>query len=132
MGVEIKTELLRLAEQTIKEQSFNADDWDKLAGLMKDKDSLEMMKRYSNHTLLYLNKDEPIPLIWISSSSTTYEKTQQRFIDMLKILPEINFDSILFALTCFQHLRGHDFRQIIQELVLKLRLLTYLKIQSNT
>lgn len=106
------TQALKLAQQIIVERSFNADNLDELAGLMKDKDAIERIKRYSNHTLLYLNTDEPIPLIW-TSSSTTYEKPQNRFIDMLKFLPKITFDSLLFSLTCFQNFRSHDFQQII-------------------
>lgn len=108
-----KTHFLSLAEEIIKEQSFDIDNRHKLAGLLKQKDETERINRFTNHTLLFLNIEQPIPLIWISSLVTTYELPRQSFIDILRLLPEINFDSLLFALNFYQNFREHDFNQVL-------------------
>ena len=108
-----KGQFLNSAKKTIKEQVWNSGKHDSLIRLLKHPEAFERASRYPHHKLLYLDNDEPIPLIWISSTEPDQLNSEQAFIEILYALPTINYDSLLFALTCYQQFNHQEFQKIL-------------------
>ena len=113
---------------SIREQVWNAGKYDTLIRILKRPDAVERVNQYPYHKLLFLDKEEPIPLIWISSTEQGKVSIEQSFIEMLHALPTINYDSLLFALTCYQHFNDQHFNQILNN---SKHLIKYLPVIDN-
>jgi hypothetical protein len=110
-----KRQILSAASKLIKEQVWNAGKYDTLIRILKRPDVVERVHKYPYQKLLYLDKENPIPLIWISSTEQEKVNSKQTFIEILNTLPVIKCESLLFALTCYQQFNDQDFNQILNK-----------------
>lgn len=115
MANNTKKQILKLAKEIIKERVWYADDYSLHNVFVNEKAALQRIKQYPVHKVLFIEKENSIPLIWKSFTHFDKLKPEQSFIERICALPSFNYDSLLFLMTCYQYLSEKDFGRIIKD-----------------
>lgn len=99
----------------INQQVFTPVNKHLLKTNFKLSEEIERVEHYPYHFIASLNEKDPTPLIWLSAYQyDTISFAGKELLDhCLTLLPNLNYESLVFLLTSFIYVRPSNFKNLI-------------------